>query len=198
MFFFFSTLLSASWRSGSVRARPHPHVHISMSMRYVKNKAGLTGQTVPGRRIPGHWPYPGPEELAETEPCVPGLIDVPFFVSFNTPHERVLWPSSAGMAAPTLACRGFGLPALLLGLAAGGGNASGPNMCALSAAKKVVKDTDSMKLQGTETEMTEENSKEERGVKYGTRPGTGQLAVPGTRAPQLMAEPVGRTLRSGV
>jgi len=50
-----------------------------MSMRYVKNKAGLTGQTVPGRRIPGHWPYPGPEELAETEPCVPGagLIDVP-------------------------------------------------------------------------------------------------------------------------
>ena len=57
---------------------------------YVKNKAGLTGQTVPGRRIPGHWPYPGPEELAETEPCVPGLIDVPFFVSFNTPHERVL------------------------------------------------------------------------------------------------------------
>ena len=59
-------------------------------MRYVKNKAGLTGQTVPGRRIPGHWPYPGPEELAETEPCVPGLIDVRFFVSFNTPHERVL------------------------------------------------------------------------------------------------------------
>ena len=57
---------------------------------YVKNKAGLTGQTVPGRRIPGHWPYPGPEELAETEPCVPGLIDVPFFVSFNTPPERVL------------------------------------------------------------------------------------------------------------
>ena len=50
----------------------------------------MTGQTVPGRRIPGHWPYPGPEELAETEPCVPGLIDVPFFVSFNTPPERVL------------------------------------------------------------------------------------------------------------
>jgi len=35
---------------------------------YVKNKAGLTGQTFPGRRIPGHWPYPAPEELAETEP----------------------------------------------------------------------------------------------------------------------------------
>ena len=41
----------------------------------VKNKAGLTGQTVPERRIPGHWPYPGPEELAETEPCVPGATD---------------------------------------------------------------------------------------------------------------------------
>ena len=24
---------------------------------YVSNKAGLTGQAVPGRRIPGHWPY---------------------------------------------------------------------------------------------------------------------------------------------
>ena len=35
---------------------------------YVKNKAGLTGQTFPGRRILGHWPYPAPEELAETEP----------------------------------------------------------------------------------------------------------------------------------
>ena len=34
----------------------------------MSNKAGLTGQTVPGRRIPGHWPYLGPEELAETEP----------------------------------------------------------------------------------------------------------------------------------
>ena len=33
----------------------------------MENKAGLTGQTVPGRRIPGHWPYPGPEELAEAE-----------------------------------------------------------------------------------------------------------------------------------
>ena len=38
---------------------------------YVENKAGLTGQTVPGRRIPGHWPYPGPEELAEAEPVGP-------------------------------------------------------------------------------------------------------------------------------
>ena len=34
----------------------------------VENKAGLTGQTVPGRQIPGHWPYPGPQELAEAEP----------------------------------------------------------------------------------------------------------------------------------
>ena len=41
---------------------------------YVENKAGLTGQTVPGRRIPGHWPYPGPEELAETEPYGGGWL----------------------------------------------------------------------------------------------------------------------------
>ena len=47
---------------------------------YVSNKAGLTGQTVPGRRIPGHWPYPGPEELAETEPVGP---DAWTFLSFN-------------------------------------------------------------------------------------------------------------------
>jgi len=47
---------------------------------YVENKAGLTGQTVPGRRIPGHWPYPGPEELAETEPVGP---DAWTFLSFN-------------------------------------------------------------------------------------------------------------------
>ena len=46
----------------------------------VENKAGLTGQTVPGRRIPGHWPYPGPEELAETEPVGP---DAWTFLSFN-------------------------------------------------------------------------------------------------------------------
>ena len=81
---------------------------------YVSNKAGLTGQTVPGRRIPGHWPYLGPDELAETEPVCP---DARTFLSF-TPPTSACWPSSAGMAAPTLACRGFGLPALLLGLAA--------------------------------------------------------------------------------
>ena len=81
---------------------------------YVKNKAGLTGQTFPGRRIPGHWPYPAPEELAETEPVTPDWEDVPFFY----PLHDTCWPSSVGMAAPTLACRGFGLPALLLGLAA--------------------------------------------------------------------------------
>ena len=48
--------------------------------RYVENKAGLTGQTVPGRRIPGHWPYPGPEELAEAELVGP---DAWTFLSFN-------------------------------------------------------------------------------------------------------------------
>ena len=73
------------------------HVCTPLAYGYVKNKAGLTGQTVPGWRIPGHWPYPGPGELAETEPCVPGLIDVPFFPT------SACWPSSAGMAAPTLA-----------------------------------------------------------------------------------------------
>ena len=35
---------------------------------YVENKAGLTGQTFPGRRIPGHWPTPVPEALAVAEP----------------------------------------------------------------------------------------------------------------------------------
>ena len=48
----------------------------------MENKAGLTGQTVPGRRIPGHWPYPGPEELAEAEPVGP---DAWTFLSFNHP-----------------------------------------------------------------------------------------------------------------
>ena len=78
-----------------------------VSGAYVKNKAGLTGQTVPGQRIPGHWPYPGPEELAETEPCVPGLIDVPFFVSFNTPYERVL-----GQARPAYGRANFSMSRL--------------------------------------------------------------------------------------
>ena len=49
--------------------------------------------------------------------------------------------------------------------------------------------------------MTEENSKEERGVKYGTRPGTGQLAVhlAVLGAPERLSWPnplaLGRTLR---
>ena len=137
----------------------------------------MTGQTVPGRRIPGHWPYPGPEELAETEPCVPGLIDVPFFVSFNTPHERVLAKLGRhGRANFSMSrLRSAGSPARSCSR-----RGQRPNMRILRGQnrKRVVKDTDSMKLQGTETEMTEENSKEERGVKYGTRPGTGQLAVP--------------------
>ena len=35
--------------------------------------AGLTPpQTVPGRRIPGHWPSPGPEALAVAETVTPG------------------------------------------------------------------------------------------------------------------------------
>ena len=46
---------------------------------YVENKAGLTGQTFPRRRILGHWPYPAPEELAETEPGTQDSGDVPFF-----------------------------------------------------------------------------------------------------------------------
>ena len=55
-------------------------VAVARAHIYVENKAGLTGQTVPGRRIPGHWPYPGPEELAETEPVGP---DAWTFLSFN-------------------------------------------------------------------------------------------------------------------
>ncbi len=53
---------------------PYTHFRLRTGMdgkhwvSYVSNKAGLTGQTVPGRRIPGHWPYLGPDELAETEP----------------------------------------------------------------------------------------------------------------------------------
>ena len=44
------------------------HTSDSAGAAYVKNKAGLTGQTVPGRRIPGHWPTPVPEALAVAEP----------------------------------------------------------------------------------------------------------------------------------
>ena len=66
------------------------------SLRYVSNKAGLTGQTVLGRRIPGHWPYLGPDELAETEPVCP---DRETFLSF-TPH---------GHAGEGLRCRRWGL-----------------------------------------------------------------------------------------
>ena len=54
---------------------------------YVENKAGLTGQTVPGRRIPGHWPYPGPEELAETEPVGPDAWTF-LFLLITTPRAR--------------------------------------------------------------------------------------------------------------
>ena len=54
---------------------------------YVENKAGLTGQTVPRRRIPGHWPYPGPEELAETEPVGPDAWTF-LFLLITTPRAR--------------------------------------------------------------------------------------------------------------
>ena len=61
------------------------YLHVDLAepwklVRYVENKAGLTGQTFPGRRILGHWPYPAPEELAETEPVGP---DAWTFLSFN-------------------------------------------------------------------------------------------------------------------
>ena len=58
-----------------------------MTETYVENKAGLTGQTVPGRRIPGHWPYPGPEELAETEPVGPDAWTF-LFLLITTPRAR--------------------------------------------------------------------------------------------------------------
>ena len=61
---------------------------------YVSNKAGLTGQTVPGRRIPGHWPYPGPEELAETEPVGPDAWTFLFLLKLP-PRERVTLPLAA-------------------------------------------------------------------------------------------------------
>ena len=55
---------------------PYPYLHLHTTVEvparqrditrlyllYVEDKAGLApAQTVPGRRIPGHWPYPGPE-----------------------------------------------------------------------------------------------------------------------------------------
>ena len=49
------------------RAPPRP-ARARTYTSYVENKAGLTGQTVPGRRIPGHWPTPVPEALAVAEP----------------------------------------------------------------------------------------------------------------------------------
>ena len=56
----------------------------------MENKAGLTGQTVPGRQIPGHWPYPGPEELAEAELVGP---DAWTFLYFN--YRLITAPASA-------------------------------------------------------------------------------------------------------
>ena len=66
--------------------------------RYVKNKAGSTGQTVPGPRIPGHWPTPVPEALAVAEPVTLVSKTIPF--SFLSPPRAAAtsacWPSSAG------------------------------------------------------------------------------------------------------
>ena len=96
--------------------------------RYVKNKAGLTGQTVPRRRIPSHWPIPVPEALALAEPVTLVSKTLPFSFLYPPPsrcHERVL--AMLGRQAARLnleafrtkrhghtifiACRGFGLPA---------------------------------------------------------------------------------------
>ncbi len=100
--------------------------------RYVKNKAGLTGQTVPRRRIPGHWPIPVPEALALAEPVTLVSKTLPFSFLYPPPsrcHERVLAKLGRQAArlnleafrtkrhghTPSLACRGaFGLRALLL------------------------------------------------------------------------------------
>ena len=67
-----------------------------MTETYVENKAGLTGQTVPGRRIPGHWPYPGPEELAEAELVGP---DAWTFLSFNYTRTGVVCENMQGLGA---------------------------------------------------------------------------------------------------
>ena len=95
---------------------------------YVKNKAGLTGQTVTGRRIPGHWPTPVPEALAEAEPVTlvtvrgyprgrthPGhSIRVKKTIdSFLLPHPTATptsacWPSSAGRRAGRAMPHGHG------------------------------------------------------------------------------------------
>ena len=69
---------------------------------YVKNKAGLTSQTqtvpsVPGRRIPGHWPTPVPEALAVAEPVTLVSKTLPF--SFLSPPEP-LPRARAGQARP--------------------------------------------------------------------------------------------------
>ena len=63
-------------------------VAVARAHIYVENKAGLTGQTVPGRRIPGHWPYPGPEELAEAEPVGPETRGRSFLLITPPPRAR--------------------------------------------------------------------------------------------------------------
>ena len=56
----------------------------------------------------GHWPYLGPDELAETEPVwrLPGLADVPFF-QFFLPPTSACWPSKLGRQEAGMPARGF-------------------------------------------------------------------------------------------
>ena len=45
---------------------------------------------VPGRRIPGHWPSPGPEALAVAEPVTSlDLVEVSLSLEYYSPDERV-------------------------------------------------------------------------------------------------------------
>ena len=85
----------------------------------------MTGQTVPGRRIPGHWPTPVPEALAVAEPVTlvkgwwrSGPWSVRPFSFLLPPHERVLAKLGRHGRTNFSMSRLRGLPALLLGLAA--------------------------------------------------------------------------------
>ena len=78
----------------------------------------MTGQTAPGGDFPASWPNFGAEALA-----VAGsrhLAERRFFLGIlllNDPPDRTS-AKRARMTAPSIACRGFGQPALLLSLAA--------------------------------------------------------------------------------
>ena len=85
---------------------------------YVKNKAYMAGQAAPGGDFPASWPNFGAEALA-----VAGsrhLAERRFFLGIlllNDPPDRTS-AKRARMTAPSIACRGFGQPALLRSLAA--------------------------------------------------------------------------------